>query len=208
MSSPKLHADALTDVESLLDHTGVRSADNTNKLIRAINSVSFDCQMRVCKRLFKEQTFTDEKHDGDGSPVIQVDQYPIVSVASLKITESGTALDSGDYWIYAASGQIRLKTQSVQRLPQTVTITYDAGYDPLPDELVQSILIAAAFRSKKRDHNAEGVDRQSHGDQSTSYITTAYPAIVTDIWNYYRRKRATAPTPDLSRVLSSGWDLL
>lgn len=185
---------AMVDIEDQIAYIGIRSADDRNVVQMLINAVSEDCQRRFCKRNFLKTTYTDEKYDGDGSAVLVVRQWPIISVDSLVTEEDGTALtENTDFFVYGDEGVIRLRNYRMPISLQQVVITYDAGYDGidnLPAELKMAVMKGVSWKYKIQGHVADGLINQGLEGQSANYISQEYPSDVLAIFKSYRRKSA------------------
>ena len=194
----QLNAIALVTLNELKNYIKVDTSDGDDKMTDIINRVSADCQNRWCRRFFIKDTYT-EIQDGDGTNIIFLQQWPILTITSLIISVDGTALTEGvkeDYVFYESTGEIKLLKSNTERFPQAVTIVYDAGYETqsvLPDDLKLSVLMACSFQKKLQDNKRMNISSQQLQTQQTVYSNPpmAYPEFVQNVWNHYMRKRAT-----------------
>lgn len=171
------------------------SSRDDDRVIQLINEVSTHAE-NFCRRSFLKATYTAEEYDGDGSTVLFLNNYPIVSIASITPYEGAGALTvKGTEFNYNAdSGEVRLLGGRVfsSNFRQT-TVTYDAGYDTeanLPDDLSLAIKLAVAMRYNEQSKKTYNVTRQDMGGDggTVEYISEIYPKLTLEIWNRYRRR--------------------
>lgn len=130
---------------------------------------------QYCRRLFEEATYTDELYDGTGTPVLQLDKYPLSAVSSVK--EDGAALTigtnpaAGDYSVlwYAAEGHLVRPSGIWIPLRRNYAVTYTAGYSAsaMPPEVLQGALDYAALIVREKDRI--GIESKTTGEQTTQY---------------------------------------
>jgi len=122
---------ALTSLANVKAALHLTTTDDDALIESLINRFSAAIET-YCKRKFKARDYT-EKHDGDGTSVLYLKQYPVNSVSSLKIG-TGT-VNSSNYALYKEEGKIRLKYSVFPEGIQNVEVTYNAGYQDGSDEL-------------------------------------------------------------------------
>jgi hypothetical protein len=87
-----------------------------------------------------------EKHDFKQDMIILPYHYPIISVASLKITGQALTEDT-DFFVYPFYIRLYYYTASLL-MPvywaKAVEITYTAGYDTVPEDIKMAIKLTAA----------------------------------------------------------------
>ncbi len=189
-------AQDLITLEEVKRYLTIGDASHDALLQDLISETSSDCQERVCDRYFLKATYTDEKYDGDGTNILLLNQYPIVSIASLVIQDGGSALVlDTDYVKYDGRGEVRLLSGTIPVSIQKVVVTYDAGYDTisnLPRYLRQSIKSAVAYRYRIITRGGDGIISQAlsvaGAQQQSQQVTTDYPAHVLSVWKSMRRK--------------------
>ncbi|NIM22366.1 MAG: hypothetical protein GTN64_08130 [Candidatus Latescibacteria bacterium] len=189
-----LIASALTTLPAVKEYLSITASKDDREFKHLINVVSRDCQ-EYCGREFLKATYTDEKYDGKGTSTLNLRNYPIIQVTKLVGYRDGIELIEGDHFeVYAARGQIVLLGDN--KFPISVlgiTITYDAGYDGipnLPEELKFSIDMAVAHLYNEQNKETYNVRRQQKGQFGfAEYIETIYPKRVLVIWGRYSRKR-------------------
>ena len=94
-----------------------------------------------------------------GVAPLQLTRWPVVAVTSVVETQSGvptTLIEGTDYLLDAAEGQlIRLDRNGYPCIwrPVPITVTYSAGYNPIPPAVVDAVvrLVKGALMARKRD---------------------------------------------------------
>lgn len=150
--------------------------DNTG-LEDLINAAT-DFMELFCKRRFLKTTYTAELYDGNGTMMLFLRNFPIITVATIYWTYPNVAddlVDSTYYKIYHAGGYI-YRTGKWIKGYQNIKVTYDAGYDfavAIPSEL-QSIcnaLVNLGYNQPDRF----GVKSEKMGGYAVSYSEDAIP---------------------------------
>lgn len=137
-----------------------------------------------CRRRFKKAQYT-EVYDGDGTPTLFLDNYPVISVSGLSI--DSVAYDSSDYVVYS-EGRIRLVDGSVfTRGDQNVQVTYEAGYESVPEDVEMCCVELVAAKFKQIDSDRIGISSQSFGDQSVSFLESELTDKIKNVLNRYRK---------------------
>lgn len=82
--------------------------------------------------------------DGDGSSVLLLPQVPVTAVTSVVVDDGSTSttLAAADYQWFG-NGVLRRSGKWPAR-PRSVTVTYDHGYDPIPDDVQEAVAKRAA----------------------------------------------------------------
>jgi len=187
-------ANALITVPLVKTYISLRGSTDDEVLQTIINDVSDDVQRRLCKRTFAMTTYTDEKYDGDNTGTLLLNHWPIDTVSSLIAYTGGTALtEDSDFVVYADEAIIKLMNGAVFPTSlREVKITYDAGYDTLPADLVYAMKMAVAYRYRIATKKQDGVTSVSiavAGDtQSTTRNDDDYPAHSMKIFEAYRKR--------------------
>lgn len=152
----------LTDLKAALDVT-----DSTrDAVLTAANSAATAMIIDFCNRDPRAADFV-ERADGRGSATILVNQYPINSVASVTIDGTAVPSDQIDY----DENLIWLKCR-IPRGRRNVTVSYNAGLNPLPAAFTQAALYTARaiLTARKIDLNASG---ESWADVTSQSWATA-----------------------------------
>jgi hypothetical protein len=146
---------------------------------------------QYCDRRFAKATYT-EQQDGDGTDVVVVTHWPMISVASLyddpdRVFGAGTLIAPADYVIYKDEGRIQLDGLTFSRGLQNVKVTYDAGYAEIPPDLQQAVCELIADRFRHKEH--QGLRSLSIGAYSVGFTEAELPEEVRAILDSYRRIR-------------------
>lgn len=138
--------DDLTTVSDIKTNFNLGSISDHDTLIGNLISQSSKKISEYCGgRKFAAQDYTgsDENtlYDGEGDSILLTRQYPINSVTSLKDDPdrafgASSLIDSSDYVIYPTHGKIELDGLTFTIGKRNIKIAYNAGYDPLPRDLV------------------------------------------------------------------------
>lgn len=151
----------LTTIDKLKEAIGEKSDLDDVRLTRLLTASS-DLIERYCSRVFASATYTAEMHDGSGTDVLTLLNWPIVSVSSL--LEYGTSLVVGtdpsasptpDALIYAAQGQLIRVAGIWHRARNYYSVTYIAGYATIPSEIVQATIDLASLMVREKDRIGE-----------------------------------------------------
>jgi len=123
-----------------------------------------------------------EKYHGSGKDTLYVKRAPIISVASLKI--SGALIDPSLY--YFDSYKIELTSSYFTEGKRNIEITYQVGYSPIPDAIIQATneLIAESYKYRAR------IGQQSvntGGGQTASARIERIPVRITEILEIFQR---------------------
>jgi hypothetical protein len=190
---------SLTDLKAYLSaDTGDEFLTDTstdNELERIINSASLYANRYTgVDLLSREHT---EYYDGDGSNTLFLDNFPVTTaVADIDLWidtdreyEDDDKIETGDIILYSSTGKIVLEDTVFSRAPQSVKITYTAGYSlaNVPADLAYAIkLICAAMWKKKKDKlvNVTGVTLEG---TSVTLTEKDIPALAKEILDEFAR---------------------
>jgi len=166
-----------------------------NELERIINAASrWANRYTGVDLLSREHT---EHYDGDGSRTLYLDNFPVTSSVSeiaLYIDtdreyEDDDKVESGDIILYSDVGKIIVEDTVFSRGPQSVKITYTAGYvlADVPDDLAYAVkLICAAMWKKKKDKLVNVTSVSIEGN-SVSIAEKDIPALAAEILDEFSR---------------------
>jgi len=168
---------ALTTTASVKEYMKLSDAEynaNLNLIISLINSATRYIES-FCGRRFKETIYTDELHDGDGTTILDLPNYPLTAIASIYRTyDVGTdeLYDSTYYKRYEDEGYVYRKAGWFKG-KQNIKITYTAGYDPIPADLEELCNAMVAF---KYDAAARtGIKSEKIGKYAITYSEVSLP---------------------------------
>jgi len=165
----------------------------------------------ACLRKFEKQTYTAEVHDGNDTPRLMLDNYPLRLLTSVAIEDESaiTPLDA-DQIRYDTSASSPAILELQQRLwtrgHRNVTVTYDAGFALASikieaGDLWELTLDCALQLWQDMLNRRRGVASQSQMDGSITYydpVMTLSEAFRVTRWNpviaKYRRQRRIGTT--------------
>ncbi len=105
-----------------------------------------------CGRNFEQSNY-NEKFDIEGptEETIRLNHPPVMSVVAL--TDNGSLIAASAYYVYA-QGKITLDSNCFTEGPQKVSVSYVAGYTPIPADiqLAVSRLIEEDYYGRKARH--------------------------------------------------------
>lgn len=184
-----MKAYALTTQESAKKF--MRKDDVDLQLLDALINSATDFMELYCKRRFLKTTYTAELYDGNGTTMLFLANYPIVSVTSIHWTYpvvTDQLVDSTYYKIYHACGYIYRAGGWIYG-HQNIKVTYEAGYDFVADgippelEAICNALVSLAYNQPDR----QGIKAEKMGGYSVSYSEEALPPDLKKRLNLWRR---------------------
>lgn len=177
-------------LQGLKDYLAIADDKGDGRLTTALGRGS-DLVKAYCRRPLESATYTGELYDGSGTDTLQLRNFPIISLASLK--EGGVALtfgtdpSAGDYdalW-YAEEGHLVRPFGCWMPLRRFYFVTYDAGYTAgtMPPIVEQAAYEYAALVNIEKDRI--GMNSKTLGQQQTQY-TKELPKHIREGLDYYR----------------------
>lgn len=184
---------ALTTRARLMDFMGVSSVTETqgNVLDRIIDSVTEYIE-NYCGFRFKKTTYTDEVYDGDGSGMLNLKNFPLVSGESFSLSYRNSVLNEGSYTavsdnsfrvdnasgvVYGMGGYTFTSGRGLYKATYTAGYDFDNATTFLSDTTAGAIeyacwkLCASAYNNRKQ---SQGVQSERLGDYAVSYNKTTY----------------------------------
>lgn len=169
---------ALTTKEDVKESLGIASSDTSydNLIIRKINQATIAIE-RYCGRRFKLTTYTDEAYNGTGTNQLLLKQRPIVGIPSVSVRD--TALNEDDFdtvdanllFTDANAGVLELNFNAVGSW-DSYTVTYEAGYSTIPEDLAEACASLAAYYVQNADGSNIGVSEKQEGQRKVRYSDT------------------------------------
>lgn len=183
---------AWTTLALVREHLRFAASDTSkDEQLKSFINRSMGMLERYIGRQIKARDYT-EYQDGDGSDRVLVDQWPIISIASLhsdadRDFTSETLIDTTDYISYA-EGRIELVSDegNFPEGEQNIKIVYNAGYAAIPDDLEYAATVHVAYMYNKSGH--EGHTAISLGGLSKSYDPAPIPQDVKFALEPYKRR--------------------
>lgn len=139
---------ALTTVETVKTYLGIPAADTSkDEFFKILINAASERIEKYCGRHFEKANYT-EKYRGNNRQLLRLNQYPIISVALVKI--NGSTLDPSDYEILPAEGMLYRESlwswsgyvQGLVGEPVgsvlNIEVQYTAGYILPKDENLQT----------------------------------------------------------------------
>lgn len=165
---------SVLDVQQYMKRDSI-NFEFTEKLIMAATQfIEIYCNRRFCKTVY-----TNELYDGDGTRILFLKNFPIVSIESIYYTYvnfADTLIDSDTYKPYNEGGYV-YKISNWIRGNQNIKINYTAGYDfdlvGIPPEIKD---ICNGLVSMRYDANEKlGIEAERMGGYSVNYSKEALP---------------------------------
>ncbi len=146
-------------------------------------------------RRLKSRSNSDT-YDGDGSDLLLLRDYPLVSITDLRIDDGSYSgappqTTSDDYTLNLPSGLIKLKNGVLfVKGFQNVDITYTAGYTTAPETVKEAVLLYVGhlYRRQYADQKF-GVQSETVGDRTTTYGSDDIIPKAKSLLNPYRSER-------------------
>lgn len=185
----------LTTLANLEQYLGVASGDEDEPLLSALISAASAFIQTACGRQFAWQAYT-EMRDGTGGQRLFLPNTPVTAVTSLYVGITAVPASSGfgsssppsPGYIFKPNGALDLIGYRFHRGNSNVVISYQAGYAPLPADLVQAANELAAHQY--REINRLGIQTEAGAGpqgQSQSYVIKDAPPRVQSVINRYTR---------------------
>lgn len=192
-----LNLTTLTDVKNYLK---LNTTDATRDGILTLIIAAVEEKIKqYCHTDFKQTTYTNEYYDGDGTPILVVKHFPIISVASLyddpdREFGSNSLIQATDYVIYKEKGIIKLiqdndlitLTGEFSLGQQNIKITYDAGYTTVPYQIQLATIMWSVIQYNNYFNNTPGVSSRTVGDKTTRYNVEEMPIEVKGLIDTFR----------------------
>jgi hypothetical protein len=187
----------LVTLEDLREQLRVRPGDTANDawMTKVIARASLAAE-RYCNRIFARQTYNDvflaDVTGMPGEPLI-LSQAP-VDAASLEVTLGGAALGAAESALEPLAGHLwRVGSGAAWVSSGGLSVTYDAGFYPVPADVQQAVLDLATMENAGRGRDpmlrateSPGLGRQEYwvgGVPGSSLI----PQDIASLLNPYRR---------------------
>lgn len=174
----------LTTLAILKTYINVGSTNDT-LLQQLLTSASAAIQ-GYCNRDFISKSYT-KTFNGNGSNRMVLPDYPLSAVSALTISgvavNAAASITSAGFYFY--DNMIMLNGYAFGRGYGNITITYTAGFSPVPDDLVQACVGTVQYWLNDRQRGGE-ISR-SMGGQSITYSQKDMPEWCKTILNQRKR---------------------
>lgn len=187
---------ALTTVEMAKAHLNIPSADTTQtaRVELLINAATGRLET-MTDRLLKSRQVT-EIRSGRKSSLIQLQQWPVTSVYSLKIDDLGqfpstSLVNANDYAIADGGDGLRMINDVFPNGQGNIEVIYTAGYDATSHaanlaELELACLWLVEWFYRHRERQDMGRTSKSKGDETVG-ILAQMPEMIREIVMDYQR---------------------
>jgi hypothetical protein len=154
----QVNANALADLASTKAYLKIPTATTTDDdLITSLINACSTAIENYCRRTFSQITYTDEMYDGNNSRYLNLKNYPVISVSSVKV--NGVLIDSSQYVCKKDSGVLARvgpypntftglsmsRFQTVwNRGDWNIAVTYSAGFTAIPDDVALALKMYVA----------------------------------------------------------------
>jgi uncharacterized phiE125 gp8 family phage protein len=192
---------ALTTLADVKEHLRIEAADSTEDtfLEKLIDRCTSRIESHVNRKL-KERTFT-ELYDGSGTQELLLNQFPIVSVASVNIDQgqdfgAATEIDLDAIIIRSEEGLLSwggvtdvvggFNTGIWTAGVRNIRVEYDAGYDPIPDDLAAACIKLVAVEFNRAREGADAFTSEGTAGHSVTWVQ-GIPQEIDEMLLAYRR---------------------
>lgn len=143
---------ALITLSEYKTYKGISGSSEDTVLASIVAAVNAAVENYV-GRILEATTYTAETYDGPGGNALRLNNYPIISVTTVTCEdETLTALDLDDrldgdkgYWIKDNASGILWNNNVWPRGRGIIEITYEAGYETIPDDLKHACYLIADY---------------------------------------------------------------
>lgn len=177
----------LTTLEKVKAHFEVKNSTDDGLLTHLITAAS-DFIRTYCSRDLAATDYV-ESRNGHGGRVLVLPNYPIISVASVKVdgvaitSAAGSPTLSGyvfDQYSISLRGYVFSKGF------KNVELSYRAGFETIPLDLEQACIDLVGLKFKERTRIGE--TSKSVAGATTSYSTDDMPAHTKSVLEFYSRR--------------------
>lgn len=191
---------AIVDTETALEFLKLTSPrEDEEAVLTAICDQISDAVEDYCGRIFELSTFTED-HDGSGTQILMLRQYPIDAITTVKRTKVDAAntvvsITAAEYTINDESGILlmhpvnHVDSSIWIKGEQNYEIVYDAGYsdDDMPQGIVGACNIWIATVFQKAKHNLFAVQSSTIGDETVNYTNDGMPPMTKSMLTKHRK---------------------
>ena len=168
---------------------------NDNELERLINAASlFANRYTGVELLSRAHT---EYYDGDGTNTLFLNHFPVsTAVGSIelyididRVYAAGSKVDTGKIVLYSDIGKVIVEDTVFSKGPQSVKITYTAGYAlaSVPGDLAYAIKLICAAMWKQKKNKLANVSSLTIDGQSISLKEKDVPELALEILDQFAR---------------------
>lgn len=177
-------ASQLATLAQLKEYLAVTDTTDDALLTRLLDVCATSIE-KWCSRTFAPADYSLTL-DGNGRTRIVVDQWPIVSIASLTIDGNTIPASTGPKVNgYTFSGyRIDLRGYQFEVGAQNVEVSFRAGYTTVPSDVTQACIKLAALRYRERDRL--GVSSKGIAGEQIVFVNDDFPESIERVLNDYK----------------------
>lgn len=211
----KLSDGALTTLEDTMGFLGMDIRDDAvdvqamNNITLIINAASAYIEKQAGRKFGKRDY--SERHEGTGSQMLLLDNYPVREIKEIRDTASGSVVEEGEYYLenggesgmvyrdsgWAKSGRRQGLANDLRTVAKSISVQYTAGYvlpkdgtakapSDLPYDLQYAVWLMVQQQWSLLANGAGGLAAFSISDVSWTFDRVESP-MVTDVIAKYRR---------------------
>jgi uncharacterized phiE125 gp8 family phage protein len=192
---------ALTTLADVKEHLRIEAADSTEDTF--LEKLIDRCTSRIesyVNRKLKKRSYT-ELYDGSGTQKLLLNQFPITALTSVNIDQGQDFLPSTDVDIEAIviqaeegllswSGVVNSSSAFNAGIwsagVRNIQVVYEAGYDPIPDDLAAACIKLVAVEFNRAREGADAFTAEGTAGHSVTWIQ-GMPQEIDEMLLAYRR---------------------
>lgn len=173
---------ALTTRDDVKEYLSITNATEDAFLDRLIDAATAKIENFTTRKLAK-RSYTHE-FNGTGTQHLPLREFPIVTVAEVNIDarrlfNSGTVIqatfivtspEEGIISFGSATGAATISTSIFPRGTKVIRVIYEAGFDPIPDDLAFATNKLVAMEFSRAREGADGISSESALGRSISWV--------------------------------------
>jgi uncharacterized phiE125 gp8 family phage protein len=192
---------ALTTLADVKEHLRIEAADSTEDtfLEKLIDRCTSRIESHVNRKL-KKRSYA-ELYDGSGTQKLLLNQFPITALTSVNIDQGQDFLPSTDVDIEAIviqaeegllswSGVVNSSSAFNAGIwsagVRNIQVVYEAGYDPIPDDLAAACIKLVAVEFNRAREGADAFAAEATAGHSVTWIQ-GMPQEIDEMLLAYRR---------------------
>jgi hypothetical protein len=156
--------------QELKDYLGVNNANSDSVLTSLLTQISAAIRQYISRDVYPVGSFSVVL-DGNGRSVINVADFPIISISSMSIdgvTVPARATPKGCGYVFDSS-RVMLQGYTFTRGMANVSLSFTAGFSVIPADLKLACLEWAGTAFKERDRL--GVSEKTFTNETTKFNT-------------------------------------
>lgn len=177
---------ALTTLQKLKQYLGITTSNDDALLTELVASANAFVLSYIGRDI--EAKDYVEKYNGTGSVGITLDNDPIISIAAVAVDGRSVPVSTGHDvpGYFFVDSQLVLRGSVFTRGKRNVDVSYRAGFDTVPADIMQAANYVAAQMYKRRDRI--GVSSKTIGQETISYDAADLDTKSRGILNQYKKR--------------------